>query len=99
MVAGAGVPVKPQLPRISDDGTTVVTASLPLVVNLYTEPAWRHQGIARALMTVLMQWARDQGFDRLVLHASDAGRPLYVSLGFDPTNEMRWSPKAGTEAL
>lgn len=97
VVSGAGVHVKPQLPRISDDGTSVVTASLPLVVNLYTEPAWRHQGIARALMATLMQWARSQGFDRLVLHASDAGRPLYVSLGFVPTNEMRWSPTARPE--
>jgi GNAT superfamily N-acetyltransferase len=97
VVAGAGVHVKPQLPRISDDGTSVVTASLPLVVNLYTEPAWRHQGIARTLMATLMQWARTQGFDRLVLHASDAGRPLYVSLGFVPTNEMRWSPKTRPE--
>jgi GNAT superfamily N-acetyltransferase len=99
VVAGAGVHVKPQLPRISDDGTTVVTASIPVVLNVYTEPTWRHQGIARALMAVLMQWAKTQGFDRLVLHASDAGRPLYVSLGFVQTNEMRWSPKAGTETL
>ena len=97
VVAGAGVHVKPQLPRISDDGTSVVTASLPLVVNVYTEPAWRHRGIARALMATLMQWATTQGFDRVVLHASDAGRPLYVSLGFVPTNEMRWSPKARLE--
>jgi GNAT superfamily N-acetyltransferase len=97
VVAGAGVHVKPQLPHISEDGTSVVTAGLPLVVNVYTEPAWRHKGIARALMATLMQWARTEGFDRLVLHASDAGRSLYVSLGFVPTNEMRWSPKIPAE--
>jgi len=60
------------------------------VVNVYTEPEWRGRGIARALMKVLMEWAAGQGADRLVLHASDAGRPLYQSLGFEPTNEMRW---------
>ena len=27
-----------------------------------------------------------------VREQDDAGRPLYVSLGFVPTNEMRWSP-------
>jgi GNAT superfamily N-acetyltransferase len=97
VVAGAGVHVKPQLPRISEDGTSVVTAALPLVVNVYTEPAWRHKGMARALMATLMQWARTERFDRLVLHASDAARPLYISLGFVPTNEMRWSPKIRTE--
>jgi GNAT superfamily N-acetyltransferase len=92
VIAGAGADVKPQLPRISHDGTRVVTAPLPLVVNVYTEPAWRGKGIARALMQKVMGWARAQGSDRVVLHASAAGRPLYQSLGFMPTNEMRWSP-------
>ena len=93
VIAGAGVHIKPQLPRISHDGARVVTSPLPLAVNVYTEPQWRCQGIARALMKVLMEWAAAQGADRVVLHASAAGRPLYVSLGFEPTNEMRWSPK------
>src|SRR5271154_2349040 len=86
VVAGAGVHVKPQLPRISEDGNRVVTAAIPLVVNVYTERAWRKQGIARALMEVLMAWASSQHFDRVVLHASDDGRPLYDSLGFIATN-------------
>jgi len=30
--------------------------------------------------------------ERVVLHAPDAGRPFYQSLGFKPTNEMRWFP-------
>jgi GNAT superfamily N-acetyltransferase len=92
VIAGAGVHIKPQLPRISHDGARVVTAPLPLAVNVYTEPSWRGQGIARALMKVMMDWAAEQGADRLVLHASDAGRPLYLSLGFEATNEMRWFP-------
>jgi GNAT superfamily N-acetyltransferase len=91
-IAGAGVHIKPQLTRISHDGARVVTTSIPLVVNVYTQPGWRGQGIARALMSVLMKWAAGQRTDRLVLHASDAGRPLYLSLGFEATNEMRWFP-------
>jgi ribosomal protein S18 acetylase RimI-like enzyme len=43
-------------------------------------------------MQTLMQWVREQGFDRVVLHASDAARGLYESLGFKATNEMRWTP-------
>jgi GNAT superfamily N-acetyltransferase len=92
VIAGAGAHIKPQLPRISYDGARVVTAPLPLAVNVYTEPAWRGQGIARALMKIMMDWAVEQGAERLVLHASDAGRPLYLSLGFEATNEMRWFP-------
>jgi len=92
VIAGVGVHIKPQLPRLSHDGARVVTAPVPLVVNVYTEPAWRGQGIARALMQSLMDWASAAGCDRVLLHAADAARPLYESLGFTPTNEMRWSP-------
>jgi len=94
VIGGAGVHVRPQLPRISSDGTYVATRPVPLLVNVYTEPEWRRRGIARELVVVLMQWAAEAGADQLVLHASDAGRPLYASLGFAATNEMRWSPRA-----
>ncbi|HXA37354.1 MAG TPA: GNAT family N-acetyltransferase [Steroidobacteraceae bacterium] len=92
VVAGAGVHIRPQLPRITLDGTRVAVSSVPLVVNVYTEPAWRRRGIARMLMNTLMHWSTAQGFDRVVLHASDTGRALYTSLGFVPSNEMRWWP-------
>jgi GNAT superfamily N-acetyltransferase len=95
VVAGAGAHVKPQLPRVALDGSRIVTEALPLVVNVYTEPRWRGRGVARALMETLLAWATGEGFDRVVLHASDDGRPLYLSLGFLPTNEMRWTPADG----
>ena len=90
VLGGAGVHIKPTLPRITHEGL-VAAGPLPLAVNVYTEPGSRRRGIARALMQAMMQWAKIQGFDRLLLHASDGGRPLYRSLGFAPTNEMRWS--------
>jgi GNAT superfamily N-acetyltransferase len=90
VLAGVGVHIKPLLPRISHEGL-VATGPVPLAVNVYTEPDCRRRGIARALMVTLMEWAKTQGFDRLLLHASDAGLQLYRSLGFRPTNEMRWS--------
>jgi hypothetical protein len=31
---------------------------------------------------------RKQGYERIVLHASNEGRPLYESFGFEPANEM-----------
>ncbi len=98
VIGGAGVHVKAQLPRISSDGLRVTTSPVPLVVNVYTEPDWRGHGVARALMKALMVWASARGCDRVVLHASDAGRPLYVSLGFVPTNEMRWSAEHSDHA-
>lgn len=59
------------------------------VVNMFTEPEHRRRGLARRLMDVMIDWCRADGMKTLYLHASDTGRPLYESLGFEPTNEMR----------
>jgi GNAT superfamily N-acetyltransferase len=61
----------------------------PFVVNMYTEPEYRRRGLARRLMDAMIAWTKNEGYDALFLHASDAGRPLYAGLGFVPTNEMR----------
>ena len=61
------------------------------VVNMFTEEAHRRRGLARGLMGIMLDWCRAEGMRHLYLHASDGGRPLYQSLGFEPTNEMRVS--------
>lgn len=61
----------------------------PTIFNVYTEPAYRHRGLARRLMEVMIEWCRAEGFRAVNLHASEFGRPLYVAMGFEPTNEMR----------
>src|SRR3977135_4422041 len=38
VIAGAGAHIKPQLPRISHDQMRVEVTTVPLVVNVYTEP-------------------------------------------------------------
>lgn len=59
------------------------------ILNVYTDPSHRRRGIARQLMQTIIAWCNDQGFARVTLHASDEGRRLYESLGFEPSNEMR----------
>lgn len=59
------------------------------VVNMFTEPTHRRRGLARRLMDTMLEWCRAEGMHQLYLHASDHGRPLYESLGFTATNEMR----------
>ena len=44
--------------------------------------------IRRATLERLHQWARDRGLSAVALHASDDGRPLYETLGYEATNEM-----------
>ena len=59
------------------------------VVNVYTADAWRRRGLARRLMDSILDWCRANSLDVVVLHASQDGRPLYESMGFAATNEMR----------
>lgn len=59
------------------------------VMNVYVRPAYRRMGIARRLMVDLMEYCRNDNRLLLTLHASDEGYPLYESLGFEETNEMR----------
>jgi GNAT superfamily N-acetyltransferase len=56
---------------------------------MYSEPEARRLGIAKQLLQTMLDWCRHEGFRSVALHASPAGRPLYESLGFQPTNEMR----------
>lgn len=58
------------------------------ILSLYTEPAARHQGLARAILDACIEHAREAGCTRCCLHASDAGRPLYERMGFERTAEM-----------
>ncbi len=59
------------------------------ILNVYTEPEFRRQGIARSLTRTALDWCRANGIRAVILHASADGRALYESLGFQPTNEMR----------
>jgi GNAT superfamily N-acetyltransferase len=59
------------------------------ILNVYTDPEYRRRGIARQLMQTMIAWCQREGFARVTLHASDDGRHLYESLGFEPSNEMR----------
>ncbi len=59
------------------------------IVTVYTEPAFRRRGLARQVLEAILDWCREQGLRSVFLHASAAGRPLYESMGFAATNEMR----------
>jgi GNAT superfamily N-acetyltransferase len=84
VIAGGGVLILPFQPGPLDP-----RPERPWIVNVFTEPAYRRKGLARILMTEMVEWCRAQGFTVVSLHASDAGRPVYDGMGFLPTNEMR----------
>jgi GNAT superfamily N-acetyltransferase len=59
------------------------------ILNVYTDREYRRRGIARQLLQTMIAWCKREGLARVTLHASDQGRNLYESLGFEPSNEMR----------
>jgi ribosomal protein S18 acetylase RimI-like enzyme len=59
------------------------------ILNVYTDSEYRRRGIARQLMQTILAWCKREDFARVTLHASDDGRHLYESLGFELSNEMR----------
>ncbi len=66
------------------------------VLNVYTRPEYRRRGLGRRVMARLIGEARARELCTLDLKATDAGRPLYISVGFtDDVNKyhpMKWNP-------
>ncbi|MDA4126881.1 MAG: GNAT family N-acetyltransferase [Thaumarchaeota archaeon] len=88
----------------TDDGRTVGGATLwlrevqpypgfaggkiPYLMSVYTEPEFRGRGVATLVTKHAMDWAKENGYPSMSLHASHNGRKIYESLGWKPGNEM-----------
>lgn len=57
------------------------------IMNVYTNADYRRRGIARQMITMLLDEARERGVTYVSLDATENGRPLYTSLGFAPNGE------------
>lgn len=98
VIGGAGAQRRLAFPhpqRLEDGAAGIGEGRHAIVLNVYTDRAWRRRGVAEALMRAVISWAREERLDRLVLHASDEGRALYERLGFAATNEMRFQGPLG----
>ena len=85
IVAGGGLAIR-QVPPFP--GNLEVSEGA-YIFNMYTEPLHRRKGLARALMNAMLKWCHEHAISTVTLQASNEGRPLYESLGFEATNEMR----------
>ncbi len=56
------------------------------ILNMYTLPEWRGQGLATALLQEIIHFAKSTSIRRLWLHATESGRPIYEKAGFLPTS-------------
>ena len=58
------------------------------ILNLYVQPKHRGVGVAKRLMQLCEDQLRGQNVQYAILHATDAGRPLYAKSGWEQTSEM-----------
>ena len=56
-------------------------------MNVYTMKEWQRQGIARKMVSMLIDEARKRGVTEISLDATEEGRPLYKKLGFAELTE------------
>lgn len=65
------------------------TGQKAYIMNMYTKPEYRRQGIAFQTLDLLIEDARSKGITAISLEATDMGRPLYEKYGFvKMNNEM-----------
>ena len=50
--------------------------------NVYVVPSYRGNGIAKKLVALAVDEAKLKGHERIELHASEAGKPLFEKCGF-----------------
>ena len=57
--------------------------------NMYTRPAYRRRGLGEGILSRLLDEAKARDCRKILLHATEMGRPLYQKLGFvDGKDEM-----------
>ena len=67
-------------------GVAILDRSADVLQRLYVKPAYRHRGVARALIDAAIAFSRERGRARIVLDTERtrlrAAYELYLSLGF-----------------
>jgi len=59
------------------------------LLSMYTEPGHRRKGHGARIVRAAIRWAKSQGIEVMLLHASRFGERIYLREGFRRTTEMR----------
>ena len=57
------------------------------LMNMYVEPVYRHNGIAKELLNCVMRYADEHHIGKVVLNPSQIGKSLYENYGFQPLQD------------
>ena len=67
------------------------TGKKAYIINMYTAPKYRRQGIATQILDLLVKECLYQGATYISMEATEMGRPLYEKRGFAPLHsEMQY---------
>lgn len=68
------------------------------IMNMYTHPDYRRQGIAFKVLDMLVKECRERKITAVSLEATELGRPLYEKYGFiEMKHEMELPENAGSD--
>lgn len=58
------------------------------IMNIYVREAFRHEGIATAIIKYLIEAARNSRCGKIYLETTDMGRDVYAAIGFHDMKDM-----------
>ncbi len=59
-----------------------LSSNVAYLHSIYTEKEYRNNGFANLIINKITQYCKDYEIKRMILNASEAGRPIYEKLGF-----------------
>jgi ribosomal protein S18 acetylase RimI-like enzyme len=83
VIAGAGLMIMDWPPHPLDPGS-----HRGYLLNVYVDPQYRRKKLGSQLVERALAEARQRNIRVVSLHSTEAGRPMYESNGFRPTDEM-----------
>ena len=59
-----------------------MSGGVAYIQNMYTLPEYRGRGVAKVLFAKVLSEAKELGYKKISLHATEMGRPIYEKFGF-----------------
>jgi GNAT superfamily N-acetyltransferase len=68
-------------------GFSLLDGRVAYIMNIYTLPDWRKKGIGKQVFHHILEAAKARNYKRVLLHATEDGRPVYEKFGFKATHD------------
>ena len=68
-------------------GFSLLDGRVAYIMNIYTLPDWRKKGIGKQVFHHIVEAAKERNYKRVLLHATEDGRPIYEKFGFKATDD------------